>query len=318
MAKKQLTPEEYKAKLEIKAAKGERFTKVFLSTLAVLLSLVIVFSLVSIATTTMATVGKGGSVAASGNNTNTNTNTPPAEEDEPAMDWDAGDDTNAPAGDNGDGSGAQQGDAPATGGFTNRDALDLFKKSVTNARSNAKSVIRVKDGAINYKGIVEAGGLSSVASSLMGMFMAADEASIEEKNEEWDKSKLPNASALTTEGIKKLSYEDKGDTYVITIIAKDAVNPKANGDGVGAIAGVIEEGQITGAIGSVPGLALSNINIAYENVTAVAVVEKSTGNLLEYKINAPCVLGLDAKLALISINGAKVGIQVITEYKISY
>lgn len=318
MAKKQLTPEEYKAKLEIKAAKGERFTKVFLSTLAVLLSLVIVFSLVSIATTTMATVGKGGSVAASGNNTNTNTNTPPAEEDEPAMDWDAGDDTNAPAGDSGDGSGEQQGDAPATGGFTNRDALDLFKKSVTNARSNAKSVIRVKDGAINYKGIVKAGGLSSVASSLMGMFMAADEASIEEKNEEWDKSKLPNASALTTEGIKKLSYEDKGDTYVITIIAKDAVNPKANGDGVGAIAGVIEEGQITGAIGSVPGLALNNINIAYENVTAVAVVEKSTGNLLEYKINAPCVLGLDAKLALISINGAEVGIQVITEYKISY
>ena len=101
-------------------------------------------------------------------------------------------------------------------------------------------------------------------------------------------------------------------------MAKNATNPKTNADGVGSIAGVIEESQITGAIGSVPGLKLSNINIAYENVTAVATIDKATGNLVELKLNAPCVLGLDAKLALITMNGAKVGIQVITEYKISY
>ena len=81
----------------------------------------------------------------------------------------------------------------------------------------------------------------------------------------------------------------------------------------------IEESQITGAIGSVPGLALNNINIAYENVTAVATIDKATGNLVALDLNAPCVLGLDAKIPLVgSINGAKVGIQVITEYKVSY
>ncbi len=105
---------------------------------------------------------------------------------------------------------------------------------------------------------------------------------------------------------------------MITVVAKNAVNPKANADGVGSVAGVIEESQITGAIGSVPGLSLSNISIAYENVTAVATIDKATGNLIALNIDAPCVLGLDAKLAMITMNGAKVGIEVITEYKISY
>jgi hypothetical protein len=150
------------------------------------------------------------------------------------------------------------------------------------------------------------------------MFMAKDEASIEAKNEAWDKTKLPDASALTLNGVQKITCVDKGSTYVVTVVAKDAVNPKANGDGVGSIAGVIEESQITGSISSVPGLKLSNIKIAYENVTAVATIDKATGNLIALNLDAPCILGLDAKLALISIEGAEVGIEVFTEYKISY
>lgn len=201
--------------------------------------------------------------------------------------------------------------------LSDKEVVDLYKKAVNAARTKSKSVVRVKDGAINYKGIVEAGGLSSVASSLMGAFMAADEASIEAKNEPWEKESLPDASALTTNGLQKISYEDKGDTYVVTLVAKDAVNPKAGDDGIGSISGVIEESQITGAIGSFPLLKLENINITYENVTTVATIDKATGNLVELKLNSPCVLGLDASMG-ISIKGAKVGIQVITEYTIAY
>ena len=202
--------------------------------------------------------------------------------------------------------------------LSDAEVVDLYKKAVNAARTNSSSVIRVKDGALNYKGIAEAGGLSSAASTLMGMFMVADEASIEVKNEPWEKEKLPDASALTTNGLQKISYEDKGDKYVVTLVAKNAKNPTAGSDGVGAIAGVIEESQITGAIGSVPGLQLSNINIDYEDVTTVATIDKATGNLVELKLNAPCILSLDAKLAVISIDGARVGIQVITEYTVAY
>lgn len=322
MAKKQMTPEEYKAKLEIRAAKGERFSKVFLSSIAVLLSLVIVFSVVSIAQTTMLTVGKGGAVSVGGNNVSGGNNNSTPNGDNSFVD--GGNDVTPDNGDNGDATtpdnnGGQTQTPPVAQTNENQEILDMYKTAVANARTKSKSVIRVKDGAINYKGIVEAGKLSGAASTLMGMFMAKDEASIEVKNEAWDKAKLPNASALTLNGVQKISRQDKGNTYVITVVAKNATNPKTNADGVGSVAGVIEESQITGAIGSVRGLSLSNIRFDYENVTAVATVDKATGNLVELKLNAPCVLNLDAKIPLVgSINGAKVGIQVITEYKISY
>lgn len=329
MAKKQLTVEEYKVKAEKSNIKKEHFAKVFMSSIAVMLALVITFSAVSIAYTQMGMVGKTTVVSGAVNNggsSNDNsyvpndgtTDAPAGDEmtDVPAgdemTDVPSGDEpTDAPAGD-------ETPDAPAGSVNAEQEYLDMYKKAVAAARTKSKSVIRVKDGAINYKGIVEAGGLSSAASTLMGMFMAKDEASIEAKNEAWDKTKLPDASALTLNGVQKITRVDKGNTYVITVVAKNAVNPKANADGVGSIAGVIEESQITGAIGSVPGLSLSNINIAYENVTAVATIDKATGNLIALNIDAPCVLGLDAKLGFITMNGAKVGIQVITEYKISY
>ncbi len=322
MAKKQMTPEEYKAKLEIKAAKSERFSKVFLSSMAVLLSLVIVFSLVSISFTTMGMIGRTNVASGPVNNGGLVNNGGNSSNDDAVIGDNGGTDVGdngADVGDNGADVGDNNTQTPSAGATNeNQEILDMYKTAVANARTKSKSVIRVKDGAINYKGIVKAGSLSGAASTLMGLFMAKDEASIEVKNEQWDKTKLPNASALTLNGLQKISRQDKGNTYVITVVAKNATNPKANADGVGSVAGVIEESQITGAIGSVPGLSLSNIKIDYENVTAVATVDKATGNLIALNINAPCVLGLDAKLLLATMNGAQVGIQVITEYKISY
>ena len=204
--------------------------------------------------------------------------------------------------------------------LSDKEVVDLYKNAVNAARTKSTSVVRVKDGAINYKGIVEAGKLSSTASTLMGMFMKSDAASIEAKNEPWEKEKLPDASALTVNGLQKISYEEKDGKYIVTLIAKNASNPKAGGDGVGAIAGVIEETQITGAIGSVPGLTLEGISIDYENVTTVATIDKATGNLVGLNLDAPCILNIGyAKVPILGeVNNAKVGIQVITEYTVAY
>ena len=153
----------------------------------------------------------------------------------------------------------------------------------------------------------------------MGMFMVADEASIETKNEEWDKAKVPPMTCnLTAAGVKSASCKEEGGKYIVTITAIDQVNPKAGSDGVGSVIDVIQEETITGSISSVPGLSLSNISIAYENVTVVATIDKATGNVENIKINAPCVLSLSAKLAIISIDNAKVGIQVISEFAMTY
>ena len=198
---------------------------------------------------------------------------------------------------------------------------ELYNKALNNAKANAKNVVRVKDGATNYKGIAEAGGLSSAASTLMGAFMVGSREEIQAKNEAWDKSKLPpdgaNA-ALAESGIKSAECKEEGDYYILTITGNDEVNPKSGGPGVGSLCGVIQESTITGSISKVPGLELSNISIAYENVTTTAKIEKSTGNLVALTIDAPCILSLSAKLAVVSIDNAKVGIGVYTEYTMTY
>ncbi len=203
----------------------------------------------------------------------------------------------------------------------NAEIAAMYNKAVNNAKANAKTITRVKDGAINYKGIVEAGGLSDAASSLMGMFMVGSPAEIETKNEAWTADKFPpeNAqAALAESGIKSAKCEEDGDYYILTITAVDESNPKSGGPGAGSLCGVIQEETITGSISSVPGLTLSNINIDYTDVTVVAKIEKSTGNLVSLQLDAPCVLSLSAKLLVVSIDNAKVGIQVITEYALEY
>ncbi len=199
--------------------------------------------------------------------------------------------------------------------------VSLYNKAVNNAKSNAKTVIRVKDGATNYKGIAEAGGLSSAASTLMGAFMVKSKDDIQVKNETWSKDKLPpeNAKAgLKVAGVSSASCKEEGNYYILTIAGKNETNPKSGGQGVGSLCGVIQEETITGSISSVPGLSLSGISIAYENVKTVAKIEKSTGNLVELTVDAPCILSLSAKLGFIKIDNARVGIGVYTEYKISY
>ena len=221
-------------------------------------------------------------------------------------------DTNKDSADKGSSTGSQKSVA---------EICTMYNKAINNAKSKSSKIVRVRDGALNYNNIVEAGGLSSAASSLMGMFMVGSESEIPVKNEEWTKEKFPpeNAKAnLTPAGVKSATCKEEGNYYIVTITGKDEVNPKSGGPGVGSLCGVIQEETITGSISSVPGLALSNIKIAYENVTTTAKIEKSTGNVVELKINAPCILQLSAKLAVISINDAKVGIQVFTDYTIAY
>lgn len=205
---------------------------------------------------------------------------------------------------------------------TTEEIVEYYKNAINNAKTNGKNVVRVKDGAINYNGVVRAGNLSSVAESLMGMFMVADADSIEVTNTEWTAEELPPSGAqsnLTAAGVESATIVEQGDYFIVTIEAKDASNPRAGDDGVGSISSVIEEGQITGAIGSVPGLELNNISIDYENVTVIATIDKTTGYLVALTTSSPCYLSLDAKVPLLgSIDDACVGIQVISEFTVSY
>ncbi len=336
MAKKQYTPEEYKAKLEKKAEKKQRFSSTFLKVFAFGLAIAMVYCATVIANTrtglyslgTSNTVATGSQSTDGGESVDNNDST----------DW-GDNNTQAPSTDNTDNGDSNNTVNDNSGNTNNNNAntgnedksstnatnsqqeyLDMYKKAVANARANAASVIRVKDGVINYQGIAEAGKLSSIAGTLIGMFMVENEAAIEVENEPWEKESLPDASNLTLNGIQEIKRADQGDTYLIKVVAKNVTNPKAGDDGVGSIAGVIEESQIAGGIASFPGLTLEDISVNYENVTAIATIDKATGNLIAFNIDAPCIFNIGyAKFPLVGeINNARIGVQIITEYAISY
>ena len=162
MAKKQLTIEEYNAKAEKSAAKKENFAKVFMSSLAVMLALVIAFSTVTLAYTYVGKAGQTTVVAGPATNNGGSTNVDNSGSDDFTSDVPAGDEmTDVPGDESTDApSGDETTDAPA--GDNTRDKrqadaakpdqanLDMYKKAVAAARTKSKSVIRVKDGAINY------------------------------------------------------------------------------------------------------------------------------------------------------------------------
>lgn len=309
MAKKVLTPEEYKSKMDKKVEKRNRFGKTFLTTFAFALACVVVYASMAIAFTpnTGITVTGGGSNVG----TNVPVNSPNGGDtnNDPSTPGNS-DDPNTPD-DN-------KGDKPEDPGKVDEatQAVELYKTAMAKAKSSAKTVTHTKTGATNYNGIVEAGALSSAASTLMGLFMKESE-----PNEVIDKAELPpkgGASKLTTATVKSATVKEEGKFQVVTIKFKDAVNPAAGADGIGSGANVIEESQITGSISSVPGLKLSNIKVAYENVYLTCKIEKDTGNMTYLFVDAPCVLSLDAKLLVTNVKDAKVGIECKDEYTIAW
>lgn len=311
MAKKVLTPEEYKSKMDKKVEKRNRFGKTFLTTFAFALACVVVYASMAIAFTpnTGITVTGGGSNVG----TNVPVNSPNGGDtnNDPSTPGNS-DDPNTPD-DN-------KGDKPEDPGKVDEvaQAVELYKTAMAKAKSSAKTVTHTKTGATNYNGIVEAGKLSSVASKLMGIFMKESE-----PNEAIDKAELPSkagASKLTAATVKSATVKEEGKFQVVTINMKNATDPKAGADGIGSVANVIEESQITGAIGSFPGLAINGISIDYENVYVTCKIEKSTGNMTYLLVDAPCVLKIaSAKVPLLgTVENAKVGIECKDEYTIAW
>lgn len=213
----------------------------------------------------------------------------------------------------GDSGKTDSGKADSNGTLSAKEVVDYYKKAHNNATSKAKKVVLTTDGATNYNNVFEAGLLSSVGQGLVGMFMG-----VSEKNEEIDPKTLPPASyisGLDAADVKEATRTESGNYYIVKIVMKDDVNP-VPGKGSGALVDIITENQITEPVeGKVN---VSNIKLSYYGSNIEAKIEKSTGNMVYLKTDAPSVLSLDAKAGPISVNGAQVGIECTSEYELTY
>lgn len=286
MAKKQLTPEEYKAKLEIKEAKKERFSKTFLSAIAVLLSLVITFSIVSIAQTTMMTVGNGGTGAVSSNNAETEN-----KEDGSNIDWSEGEMGEGEKGETGEGEGEAANQAPTTPIAQ----YNLFMKAFTGVKTNAKSATLVKKNAFNYKNHVKAGALSALGETLMSSLLKEESVNKTYTGADIAGNFPPSGHTcnLKTDDIAAISCKEEGNFYVITIKVKAETDPEF-GYGVGSVASILTKKSIQDPISNVPLINQIEPKCAYDVTEVTAKIEKDTGNLVEYYFNLPMILYMDS------------------------
>lgn len=207
---------------------------------------------------------------------------------------------------------ADSGKTENNGKLSTQEVVEYYKKAHNNATSNAKKVVLKTDGATNYNNVFEAGMLSSIGQSLVSKFMG-----VSEKNEEIAPKTLPPASyisGLDAADVKEASRTESGDYYIVKIVMKDDVNP-VPGKGSGALVDIITENQITEPVEGI--VTVSNIKLSYYGSNIEAKIEKSTGNMVYLKTDAPSILSLDAK-AGISIKDAQVGIECTSEYELTY
>ena len=285
MAKKQLTPEQYKAKTEKKAEKRKKFASIFFKAIAVCVAIVIVYSATSVAFTRigLATVLKNktfvvnsqsqGNNFGSNQNIDNNTQTPAIP-----------DDSNT---DN-------QGGETATVMTSKTMQFDLFVKAFKGVKTNAKSATQVKKNAYNYDEHVDAGGnpiIEAADKGLMGSLLKAEETNVTYTGADIAGNFPPSGATcgLTKDDIKSIDCKEEGGYYIITVVVKPAKNPKA-GEKVGAVASVLTKESIQDPIKDVPIINSLEPNCDYHATTAEAKIEKSTGNLVEYYFDLPMYL----------------------------
>ena len=285
MAKKQLTPEQYKAKAEKKAEKRKKFTNLFLKTIAICVAIVIVYSATSVAFTKigLATVLKNKTFVVNsqsqGNNSNSNQNVDNNNQT-PAIPDDSNTDS--------------QGGEAATVMTSKTMQFDLFVKAFKGVKTNAKSVTQVKKNAYNYNEHVDAGGnpiIEGAGKGLMGSLLKAEDTNVTYTGADIAGNFPPSGATcgLTKDDIKSIDCKEEGNYYIITVVVKPAKNPKA-GEKVGAVATILTPESIKEPIKDVPIINSLEPNCDYQATTAEAKIEKSTGNLVEYYFDLPMIL----------------------------
>ena len=299
MAKVQLTPEQYKEKSEKKAAKRKRFTSFFFGAVALCVAIVLAYSATSIAYTR---IGYASMVRYPSTNVNNNNNNSVNTDNDSNVNWDDNStNTDTPSTDSNDTPSADTNNTPSTDSNTGADVMssktmqfDLFVKAFNGVKTNAKSVTQLKKNAYNYDEHVNAGGnfiIESAGKALMGSLLKPEETNVTYSGADIAANFPPSGATcgLTKNDIKSIDCKEEGNYYVITVVVKGAVNPTA-GKQVGAVATILTKESIQDPIKDVPIINSLEPKCDYKETTAIAKIEKSSGNLVEYYFDLPMYL----------------------------
>lgn len=323
MAKKQLTPEEYKAQSEMKKIKAESFSKTFLSAIAVLLSVVIAFSVVSTAQTfaekmKQSTVAVSPEIQQNTNNDSVNMDNSSSMIDDSSVsdiggvDAPTDVDVSVTPSDEVTSEDDKKEDEPFA---STEEMVAYFNECANKVKKDATKVVKNFEKRIVGE-VVVPDVLQSTAEDLIKDNMKDDTEPIVYATKEDIKTNflVPNqnyVSCLKASDVVKADCKDNGKEYVIYFKVKDEKNPRA-GSGVGSVFDVIETYEIAEKAPSF----LKEFSTEYYNCEVTATIDKETGRMTHALYSTP--LKLNVVVDMFGTHSATVGLTFIKDYSITY
>ena len=269
--------------------KSEAFSNTFISVLAVLLAVVITFSVVMTAQTFAETAIQNNKVVVSPQVQQETDNDSTITDDSTVSDIGGVDEptdiivSDTPTEDE---EKPDEKDETA-GAFASTEELVAYFNTCAN-KVKTESTKVVKNFEKRSVGdIVMPSILQSTAETMMNKYMADDTEPIvyATKQEIRDNFIVPNqdyVSCLKASDVAKADYKDNGKEYVIYLKIKDEKNPRA-GSGVGAVCDVIETHEIADKAGAL----IKEFTTEYYNCEVTATIDKETGRMVHAVYKTP-------------------------------
>lgn len=285
MAKKVLTPEEYKAKTDKKVDKRKRFFKAFLTTFAYALACVVVFSAVAIAFTPNVSVTvPSGTVAAASPNSDANADNP----------------ADAPSTDDGNKSDEPVPTEPVdvkkelSNSSSAAEVVAYFNSAINLVKPNAKKITLVKETnstAGNMEGNLPSF-IQKIADGLIAKNMGEKDLSkldpgmvnattVAQKNAMFPVENESWSSKLTADDVEKFDVKDDGKAYTITLnIKADEPSEKtAHGVGhAGKVFSIIMPSIVTDNAEGAKSF-MNSVKTGHKDGYVKVTIDKTTGNV---------------------------------------
>ena len=199
----------------------------------------------------------------------------------------------------------------------------LYKEAYGKIATDATGAVHTWNNSTNQPQVVEAGALSSVASTLMNMFLKENT-----PNEQLSPADVPPKGVTTCNldmnYVGDATCTDNGGTYTVTIklnTTQDSpeVNPAPGSGGIGSICDVIETKSITDAAGTF--IKFEGLENRYFEGEITATIEKETKHITEIHVKSPsfmCFGKAQAVIGFPKIENARLGLTYEDKFTISY
>lgn len=269
--------------------KSENFSNTFLSVLAVLLAVVITFSVVTTAQTFAQTAKQNNTVVVNPDVQQNTNNDSSFDDDSTISDVGGADEpTDVVVQDEPteDTENPDENKGTDSAFASTEELVAYFNKCANKVKTEATKVVKNFEKR-SVDGITVPSALQSTAETMMNKYMADDTEPIvyATKEEIRDNFIVPNqdyVSCLKASDVVKADCKDNGKEYVIYLKIKDEKNPRA-GSGVGSVCDVIETYEIADKAGSL----LEEFSTEYYNCEITATIDKETGRMTHAVYKTP-------------------------------